>query len=400
MADAPVEQYGNTTTYNMDTVLRANILASQYFQQSAARLESWQEVVDEIYYKVEDVEPWMSGNARGPSTAFNLLYRLCQLKPSAVELRALLDHSDSPYIRAVGFLYLRYVCNPRALWEWCGRYVRDPEEFTPSPGSLGRQVTVGDFVRDILLDQYYFETLFPRIPKPVLDDITARLASMGLPTTPKGNAGQGGADRRGLEEGGRRPASVKASLSVAIGQRAPNRPGGREAGRGLGADVATTKGTTASRRPASPDRAAHADRRHDWERARERDDRRDREDRREREAGRSRERDDHDKWREREREGHREDQRGREAVRSRERDARRERDAGRSRERDEGRKRERQRDDARPRHGDGRPRHGDVDRGGRRSLSRSRSPGASRGAGNVFRDRAAPAGAGRCRDAY
>jgi hypothetical protein len=51
MADAPVEQYGNTTTYNMDTVLRANILASQYFQQSAARLESWQEVVDEIYYK-------------------------------------------------------------------------------------------------------------------------------------------------------------------------------------------------------------------------------------------------------------------------------------------------------------------------------------------------------------
>lgn len=28
---------------------------------------------------VDNVEPWMSGNARGPSTAFNLLYRLCQV---------------------------------------------------------------------------------------------------------------------------------------------------------------------------------------------------------------------------------------------------------------------------------------------------------------------------------
>lgn len=50
---------------------------------------------------VDHVEPWMSGNARGPSTAFNLLYRLGQLKPTPKELRMMLDHKDSPYIRAV-----------------------------------------------------------------------------------------------------------------------------------------------------------------------------------------------------------------------------------------------------------------------------------------------------------
>ena len=43
----------------------------------------------------------MSGNARGPSTAFNLVYRLCQLHPTAKQIRVLLDHKDSPYIRAV-----------------------------------------------------------------------------------------------------------------------------------------------------------------------------------------------------------------------------------------------------------------------------------------------------------
>ena len=60
--------------------------------------------------------------------------------------------------------------------------------------------------------QYYFETIFPRIPKPVQDDFVSKLTAMGLPSRAVGNAGQGGTDRRGIEEANRRPASVKASL--------------------------------------------------------------------------------------------------------------------------------------------------------------------------------------------
>jgi pre-mRNA-splicing factor 38B len=73
--------------------------------------------------------------------------------------------------------------------------------------------------------QYYFETIFPRIPKKVEDDIQAELRRQGLPTKGKGNGGCGGPDRRGGDSGNQRPASVKASLSVAFGQRAPNRAG-------------------------------------------------------------------------------------------------------------------------------------------------------------------------------
>jgi hypothetical protein len=62
--------------------------------------------------------------------------------------------------------------------------------------------------------QYYFETIFPRIPKPVHDDLVSKLTAMGLPSRAVGNAGQGGPDRRGIEEANRRPASVKASLCV------------------------------------------------------------------------------------------------------------------------------------------------------------------------------------------
>lgn len=133
--------------------------------------------------------------------------------------------------------------------------------------------------------QYYFETIFPRIPKPVEDAIKRELESRGLPASAKGNAGTGGSDRRGNDtEGNRRPASVKASLSVAFGQRAPNRAGAREDGRGRDPSLqggggggagsgaaprgAVMEGRRVSRSPERPP-AARADR--DRERERERD---------------------------------------------------------------------------------------------------------------------------------
>lgn len=120
--------------------------------------------------------------------------------------------------------------------------MRDDEKFTPSPANFSKTITIGTFARDILLDQYYFETLFPRIPKTVTDEVCNDLRAMNLPTTALGNAAQGGPDRRGTDEGSRRPASVKASLAVALGQRAPNRAGARELGRGMGSDQQLDRG--------------------------------------------------------------------------------------------------------------------------------------------------------------
>ena len=254
------EPHGNDATANLEPVLLRNVTASEYWRRTAAQLDSVevrgqeqqeerqrgtspcacrqnrpptllsllshhpQAVIDQIYYDVTDVEPWLSSTARGPSSAFVLLYRLHTLTPTVHHIHTLLTHTDSPYIRAVGFLYLRYAGNPRSLWGWCERYVEDGEEFAPSPG--GRVVTIGAFVRDLLLSHFYFETLFPRMPKPVADEVEARLRERGLPTRAAGNGGAGGADRRGGAGGGDgRPPSVKASLSVAFGQRAPNRAG-------------------------------------------------------------------------------------------------------------------------------------------------------------------------------
>lgn len=104
-----LEQYGSTTTYNLENVLYQNIVNSDYYTKTCEQLLTWDQIVDEIYEHVDHVEPWMSGNMRGPSTAFCLLYRLCTLKLNVKQVKDLLDHRDSPYIRAVSMQWAMQV---------------------------------------------------------------------------------------------------------------------------------------------------------------------------------------------------------------------------------------------------------------------------------------------------
>ncbi|XP_068653000.1 pre-mRNA splicing factor SR-like 1 isoform X3 [Aristolochia californica] len=114
----------------LEKVLCMNILSSDYFKE-LYRLKTYHEVIDEIYNQVDHVEPWMTGNCRGPSTAFCLLYKLFTMKLTVKQMHGLLKHLDSPYIRAVGFLYLRYAGDPKTLWSWFEPYVKDDEDRCP-----------------------------------------------------------------------------------------------------------------------------------------------------------------------------------------------------------------------------------------------------------------------------
>lgn len=78
------------------------------------------------------MEPWLAGNARGPSTAFCLLYRLFELKPTEEEVQATITHEDSVYIRAVrgslvwftavlqGLLHAEPQISLHSASPWCG----------------------------------------------------------------------------------------------------------------------------------------------------------------------------------------------------------------------------------------------------------------------------------------
>ncbi|XP_026501173.1 pre-mRNA-splicing factor 38B-like [Vanessa tameamea] len=185
--------WGNEQTMNLNPLILANIQGSSYFKVHLFKLKTYHEVVDEIYYQVKHLEPWergsrktagqtgMCGGVRGVgaggivSTAFCLLYKLYTLRLTRKQVNGLLQHTDSPYIRALGFMYIRYTQPPADLFDWYADYLDDEEEVDPRAGG-GGSTTMGAIVRQMLIKLDWFSTLFPRIPVPIQKQIEQKLA--------------------------------------------------------------------------------------------------------------------------------------------------------------------------------------------------------------------------------
>lgn len=160
--DAPAEEYedeeefeikkqgqlscsGNQQSMNLNPLILTNITGSPYFKVQLFNIKTYHEVIDEIYYKVDHLEPWergsrktsgqtgMCGGVRGVgaggivSSAYCLLYKLYTLKLTRKQVNGLLVHCDSPYIRGLGFMYVRYTQAPADLMGWFEEYLDDDE---------------------------------------------------------------------------------------------------------------------------------------------------------------------------------------------------------------------------------------------------------------------------------
>ena len=103
-----------------------------------------------------------AGAHKSPSTAFCLLLRLFTLRCTEKQMTLMLDHVDSPYIRCIGFLYLRYAADPNSLWAWFSPYLYDDELVQIRQGQA--DTTVGKYVQMLLNDLDYYGTRLPRLP--------------------------------------------------------------------------------------------------------------------------------------------------------------------------------------------------------------------------------------------
>ena len=111
------EIHGDQETFNLHQMLYEKTFESEYFK-ALFIFKTFDKVVDVIYEKVTYVEPWAATEVRSPSSAYCLLLKLFHLRLTEPQVRALLDHGDSTYIRALGALYVRYACPPEDLWRW------------------------------------------------------------------------------------------------------------------------------------------------------------------------------------------------------------------------------------------------------------------------------------------
>ncbi|XP_048776673.2 pre-mRNA-splicing factor 38B-like isoform X2 [Ostrea edulis] len=122
----------------------------------------------------------MCGGVRGVgaggivSSAYCLLYKLYTLKLTRKQLMGLITHKDSPYIRGLGFMYIRYCQDPKDMWDWYEPYLDDEEEIDVKAGG-GHKMTMGEMVRQWMVKLEWYCTLFPRIPVPIQKDLMQKL---------------------------------------------------------------------------------------------------------------------------------------------------------------------------------------------------------------------------------
>ncbi|CAF1155236.1 unnamed protein product [Rotaria sordida] len=195
--------WGNKDSMNLNSLVLNNIMSSQYFKSALYEKKTYHEVVDEIYYQVKHLEPWEKGSrktsgltgmcggqgyiwiwVRGVggggivSTAFCLLYKLYTLKLTRKQVISLTTHTDSPYIRALGFMYIRYTQPPNELFEWFEEYLDDTETLDVKAGG-GCIMSIGQMLRQWLTRIEWYDTLFPRIPVPTQKEIMEKLHAHG-----------------------------------------------------------------------------------------------------------------------------------------------------------------------------------------------------------------------------
>nr|XP_033507178.1 pre-mRNA-splicing factor 38B [Epinephelus lanceolatus] len=376
--------WGNEKTMNLNPMILTNVLSSPYFKVQLYEIKTYHEVVDEIYFKVTHAEPWekgsrktagqtgMCGGVRGVgtggivSTAFCLLYKLFTLKLTRKQLMGLITHTDSPYIRALGFMYIRYTQPPADLIEWYDGFLDDEEELDVKAGG-GCVMTIGEMLRSFLTKLEWFSTLFPRIPVPVQkiidQQMKARPRKIALKETQEEDVAVAEAGRQGERRRSRTPRRTPSP------RRSPKRSRSRSHHR-----EKERHGPSFDRElERERDRQRKEREGRDRDRDRERGDRGDRErrrsrstdrnqDRRERRRSHSGSRDRRNERRDKERDGG--------DDRSRRKDREHHKDRGAERERSKDRKNRGEMDDRR--HKDDRDRHREERKAKRSSRSRSR----------------------------
>ena len=139
---------------------------------------------------------------------------------TTAQVKTLINHQDSVYIKAIGFMYLRHVCDPKQLWGWLKPYVGNNEKFSELDD--GSQTTLGSFLKKILLEQArrrrasrwrlppplpstrrpepfppraqeFYDCVLPRLPVPVLREMQKEIDGAG---GGGGGGGGGGSDAR------------------------------------------------------------------------------------------------------------------------------------------------------------------------------------------------------------
>uniref|UniRef100_A0A0K0ER33 Pre-mRNA-splicing factor 38 n=1 Tax=Strongyloides stercoralis TaxID=6248 RepID=A0A0K0ER33_STRER len=202
-------EYGNRQTMNLNNLLYTNIVESVYWKEYLHSLTTFHQVQDEIIKKVKYLEPWEHGSraqnsscigVRGVSaggrvtTAFCLLYKLFTLKLTRKQIVSMINNDQNTYLRAIGFLYIRYCQPPKDLYDWFEPYLYDKDVLLIKSRNRN-EVTIGEMLKHLLTNLDFYGTLLPRIPIPIQISIDKKIG-----IDDKGNYGRDKSSKHSTSE--------------------------------------------------------------------------------------------------------------------------------------------------------------------------------------------------------
>lgn len=123
-SDPLFKTHGDSVTGNLNPLIFNNIISFQYFKEVVAN-KNFNEIINEIATNAHYAEPWAIGASGIPSTIFCCLYKLVLIKLTESQVQFMLNNTENTYVRCAGFLYVRYLSEPKKLYEILNPYLTD-----------------------------------------------------------------------------------------------------------------------------------------------------------------------------------------------------------------------------------------------------------------------------------
>ena len=133
-----------------------------------------------------------------PTSTWMYLVKLMTLRPTRRQIKDMLNHVDSPYIRIVAVFFVRYTQPPQDMLHWLGPLLHDDEPLKKQKLDK-HDTTVSAIVAQVLTSHQYEDTYFPRLPPKVMKEIQAHIQETGVMvarTAQRSRASRGGGGGR------------------------------------------------------------------------------------------------------------------------------------------------------------------------------------------------------------
>eukprot|EP00300_Choanocystis_sp_HF-7_P017336 c19699_g1_i2.p1 GENE.c19699_g1_i2~~c19699_g1_i2.p1 ORF type:complete len:376 (-),score=41.41 c19699_g1_i2:1-1047(-) len=262
------------------------VYSDPYFKSLLTK-KTYHEVIFAIDEEVMFVEPFIPNTGGMPSKALCLLFKFSTLKLTPKQLHGLLRY-ENPFVRALGFAYVRFCVQPDQQWNYYKDYMQDKQKFIPTGHPVRTKITIAEWIYDLMTKTKWFSIIMPRLPSKhrddfahIVDDARAELqANMSDPEDDVPSApSQPTADSSSSSS--KPPSQQSRGTSKDDSDRGSQRSKSDDRSRDGGRDRDRDRDDY-RRRDSSPRRSRDRDRDRDRERERDRDRRGHRDDSRER----------------------------------------------------------------------------------------------------------------------